>query len=288
VTGEVAVLTERGRTDGVEEFVDELARRGVHAHVVAVETFEELGDAARSAVAGGATVVAAVGGDGSQRAVGTAIAGTTAALGVVPTGTVNLLGKVIGVTDIATAATAVSGDHRRRLDVARCNGRAYLLNTSMGTDAAIVADTSRRTKDRFGRLGYVANGVGRLRDRAIDVTVEADGARVFHGSATSILVMNVGERASSNFHVAPDAEPDDGLLDVMVVRRRGIVRTVRLGWRLLRRREPPARYVVRRQAHTVTVEWSRPVIVQHDGDAASESTVLQFDVDPGALTVCVP
>jgi diacylglycerol kinase (ATP) len=288
VSAQVVVLAEKARTGGVDEFVDALDERGMDSRVIVVDTYDELDGAARRVVAEGATVVAAVGGDGTQRAVGTAIAGTPAALAVVPTGTVNLLGKVIGVTDIATAAAAAAGNRRRALDVARCNGRAYILNTSMGTDAAIVAGTSRTAKDRFGRLGYVVSGVGRLRAPAIDVTVDADGVRVFRGPATSVLVLNVGQRASSRFHLAPDAEPDDGLLDVMVVRRNGIVRTVTLAWQLLRRREPPTGYVVRRQGRSVTVTWARPVTVQHDGDSASESSALQFDVEPGALTVCVP
>jgi diacylglycerol kinase (ATP) len=288
--GEVVVLAESGRADGVDELVHELVEALGASRVAAVEVdrYDELAPAARRAVDGGAAVVAAVGGDGSQRAVGTAIAGTSAALGVVPTGTVNLLGKVLGITDVASAAAAIAGSGRRAIDVARCNGHAYLLNTSSGTDAAIVADTSRSAKDRFGRFGYVVSGLGRLRDRPVHVTVDADGERVVDGLATSVLVLNVGERASSRFHLAPDAEPDDGLLDVMVVRPRGIWATVRLGWQLLLRRDPPARDVARRQARSVTVRWARPVPVQHDGDAAGEAATLDFEIDAGALQVCVP
>jgi diacylglycerol kinase (ATP) len=288
--GRVVVLAESGRTDGVAELVDELVEvlRAASVTVVEVDRYDDLSPAARRAADDGAAVVAAVGGDGSQRAVGTAIAGTPAALAVVPTGTVNLLGKVIGVTDVAAAAAAIAGGARRPFDVARCNGAAYLLNTSSGTDAAIVADTSRSAKDRFGKLGYVVTGLGRLRDRPVHVTVDADSERVVDGLATSVLVLNVGERASSRFHLAPDAAPDDGLLDVMVVRPRGIWATVRLGWQLLRRREPPARDVTRHQGRSVTVRWARPVPVQHDGDSAGEAATLEFQIDAGALQVCVP
>jgi diacylglycerol kinase (ATP) len=288
--GRVVVLAESGRTHGVAELVDELVEvlGAASVTVVEVDRYDDLSPAARRAADDGAAVVAAVGGDGSQRAVGTAIAGTPAALAVVPTGTVNLLGKVIGVTDVAAAAAAIAGGARRPFDVARCNGAAYLLNTSSGTDAAIVADTSRSAKDRFGKLGYVVTGLGRLRDRPVHVTVDADSERVVDGLATSVLVLNVGERASSRFHLAPDAEPDDGLLDVMVVRPRGIWATVRLGWQLLLRRDPPARDVARRQARSVTVRWARPVPVQHDGDAAGEAATLDFEIDAGALQVCVP
>lgn len=266
---------------------DEVAEALDGAPTVRPDVPDDLGEAAAQAVADGADTVAAVGGDGTQLAVAEAIAGTEAALAVAPGGTVNLLGRVMGVTSVDDTVEAVRSGTIRRIDLGRCNGEPFVLNASTGYDADIISHVGDRAK-RFGRLGYTAVGVARLiapqRQR---VRVTVDGGTIHDGDALGVLVLNVGHRGSTRFRLSADAEPDDGLLDVLVVasRRRAVLRA---GWCVLRGRAPDARDVRVGQGRRIEVEWDAPVASQRDGDAGGSATSFVYEVEPGAVRVAVP
>lgn len=268
------------------EAADELAER----HDVSVErpdVADEIADAAETAIDDGVEIVAAVGGDGTQRTVAEAVAHTDSQLAVVPGGTVNLLGRVLGIETIEDAAEAIERGEARALDLARCDGQAFLLNSSSGYDAEVIAHTGDRAK-RFGRLGYTAVGVRELiRGRTGHCTVTVDGDEVFADEALTVLVLNVGERGSADFKIAPEAEPDDGLLDVVVIRasRRALVRT---GVARARKRLPSPADAVFAQGREIDVTWEDDVAVQCDGDATDRRRTIHYTIEPAAVAVRVP
>lgn len=247
----------------------------------------DIGDAARQAVDEGVDVVAAVGGDGTQRTVAEAVAGTDTDLAIVPGGTVNLLARVLGVRTTGDAADALRSGDVRVLDLGRCDGTAFVLNSSSGYDADVIDRTSERAK-RFGRIGFVAVGVRELvRARPTRCRVTIDGQVWFHGQALTVLVMNVGQRGSADFTLAPDARPDDGRLDVVVVRasRWGMVRA---GVARARGRVPRPADAIAQQGRRIDVEWKRDVVVQCDGDVVGRRSRVRYSVEPGAVRVRVP
>ncbi len=247
-------------------------------------TADEIADAAEQAVADEVDVVAAVGGDGTQRTVAESIAGSDTDLAVVPGGTVNLLARILGVETIPAAAEAIDHGETRRLDLARCGDQAFLLNSSSGYDAAVIAATDDRAK-RFGRAGFAVVGLAKLltgRPRHCRVTV--DDQPFFDGSALTVLVLNVGQRGSPRFKLAPAAEPDDGLLDVVVIRgrRRSVMRAL---YARLCGRHPDPDDAVFAQGEAITVRWDSSVPVQCDGDATVPSAEISYTIEPGAVRV---
>lgn len=285
------MISNTDRDDGLgEEFVAALG--DAEHRDYEVDSYEQLGDATQAALDDGAGVVAVVGGDGSQRQVGIVLARSSltpaAALCVVPAGSVNLLAQVLGIDDASTAASAATGGHRRPFDVARCNDEEFLLNATMGFDAEVIAHTPRERKERLGRFAFVVEAAKRIRTPPARVTVKADGATVFSGRATSVLVLNVGQRGSADFNIAPDAEFDDGVLDVAVMRCRGLITLARTMVQLARDRKPSNDDLVRLRGADLEVTWSRPTALQLDGDGTDEATSFRLGVARHALTVCVP
>lgn len=233
-----------------------------------------------------ADVVGAVGGDGTQRTVAEAMAHRDSSLVVVPAGTVNLLGRLLGIRTVADARRALTDGEDRRFDLGRCNGEAFLLNASTGYDADVIAGVDDRAK-RFGRVGYVAVGVARLVNAARhSCRVIVDGDQVFDGEALTALVMNVAHRGSTRLELAPGAAPDDGRLHVIVVTGRGAL--IRAGWSLLRGRRPRAADAVLADGTTIDVEWDVDVAAQRDGDPSGTGRRFRYEVDPEAVTLRVP
>lgn len=268
------------RSDAADELTDR-----VDIDTDRPEAADEIAERAADAVADDdVRVVAAVGGDGTQRTVAEAVSGTDTELAIVPGGTVNLLGRVHGVESVDVAAEAIERGEAHPFDLARCDGHAFLLNSSSGLDADMIAGTDDRAK-RFGRVGYAAMGVlALLRAEPGHCTVTVDGDVVFDDDALTVMVMNVGQRGSANLTVAPDAATDDGLLDVVIARgsRRSYVRA---GYACVRGRRPRTDDAVSGQGIEIEVRWDREVAVQCDGDPADRRDVIRYTVEPGAVAL---
>src|SRR6185437_8952678 len=133
-------------------------------------TEEEEGQAqTRQALEQGATLVVAAGGDGTVRAVAEALRGSDASLGILPSGTGNLLARNLDLplTDLDEACTIAFAGEDRPIDIGiasltRADGddseHAFLVMAGLGIDAAMIANTKSTLKRRFGWLAYVESG----------------------------------------------------------------------------------------------------------------------------------
>lgn len=282
----VAVVVNPERRDELEAFLEALGDRSA-VRVIEPEGFDQfvaaLADAATSA-----DIVAAIGGDGTQRTAAHALKGSPACLAVVPAGTVNLFSRVLGIESIEDAAAAVRSGRRRTLDTGIVDDETFVLNASTGYDAAVMQRVDDSAK-RWGRLGYFVTGLRTLStQRPAHVEVTVDGDTFFEGRAMTVMVTNVGERGSAEFTVAPESAPDDGLLDVVVQRSDTIAAMVRTIWALQRGRRPRPDDLLVAHGRSIDVRWAAPVPAQCDGDATGRLADVHHRVDPGSVTVCVP
>lgn len=244
-------------------------------------------EVARAAVESGADLVVACGGDGTVNAVAQALCGTDVALGVLPLGTGNLLAGQLGIPsalDDAIAALLHGSD--RRIDLGVVDGRVFVGMAGLGLDAAMIADASERLKTRVGWAAYVPAILRHLRDRGERVTLRVDGRRVRHRRVKALIVGNHG-RLHGGIDLMPDAAPDDGVLDVVVLEPYGRLS----GWlevlvRLLVRRDGP--HISRYRVRQVEARVRHAVPLELDGDPYRTANVLSVQVKPGALLVRTP
>ena len=242
---------------------------------------------ARRAVADGAAVVFACGGDGTVMEVIRALVGTDVALAVLPAGTGNLLAANLDLPDDpAAGAAVVTGMGRRRIDVGEVEGRYFAVMAGMGFDADMVASTSERLKARVGAAAYVWSAVHRLREPPMRVAVRLDDDPPFRRRARTVLVGNVG-RLQGGVRLLEAAEPDDGRLDVAIVSPRSL-----LDWSLLavavvlRADRVPRMQVLRAERVEILSDREQPR--QLDGDVIAPGCRLAVTVRPSALELCVP
>ena len=255
---------------------------------------------ARRALAAGADVVLAAGGDGTIREVARAVAGTGIPLGLVPLGTGNLLARALDLPvgrPEAAVAVALHG-HTRRIDMGRVelenrltgtrHRDAFLVMGGIGLDAEVIAATREDLKRRVGWLAYSEAGLRLLMrpQRRTRMSVALDGGAGVARKARTVLFANTG-RMPAGIEFIPDARLDDGQLDVVVVSPRSV-----LGWAWVagkavtgfRRDIPVIEYLGSRRV-TVTVE--EPTATQLDGDVTGEATSVCAWVEPLALAVRV-
>nr|WP_241770058.1 diacylglycerol kinase family protein [Cellulosimicrobium sp. MM] len=222
--------------------------------------------------------------DGTVRAVVEGLAGTDAALAILPGGTGNLLAANLGVPSDAEEGSGSCCGRRRTIDVGVADGQTFAIMAGMGLDAAMMQDAPTALKARAGSIAYVFSALKHLADDEMHVEVTVDG-RTRRRRARTVVVGNVG-RLQAGTNLLPDAEPDNGQLEVAIFAPRNLQHWVQLLWGVVRgKSRVPSREVVR--GREVSVVSDRPQPRQLDGDVIDPAERLDVTVRPDALHVCV-
>lgn len=234
------------------------------------------------AVAEGADLVVACGGDGTVRACLAALADTDTALAIVPLGTGNLLASNLGLATGLDAADDAGRGTPHRIDIGRINGEAFAVMAGTGFDAAMIDGAPAGLKARIGTLAYVVSCLRNLHCRLVATTVEVDGRPWLAARTSMVLVGNFGT-VSGGLAVFPDAEPDDGLLDLAVSAASTPRQWLTWTWRLLRRRPEPPDLVQRTRGRRIVVTQHRARPYELDGEVRPAARRLEIEVSPAAL-----
>ncbi len=249
---------------------------------------------ARDAVAGGASLVIAAGGDGTVRACAQGLADTQVPLAILPLGTANLAARALGVPGRATAALAAAfGGRDRRIDLALADlgggaaGLTFAAMAGLGLDAEVVAATPRLLKRRAGWPAYAAAGATHLAGRRTGFTIALDGGEPLEWLARSVVACNAG-LLPGGFRLLPAARLDDGLLDVAILAPAGPADWLRVGSRVLAGSGHDDRRLARFQARRVEIQAGQALPRQVDGEVVAPGRRLTVTLRPLALTVRVP
>ena len=252
------------------------------------------GGQARSALAAGADVVLACGGDGTVRHVAHALAGSGIPLGLVPTGTTNLLARnlAMALNDPAQATRIALSGTNRAVDIGRvfiddhAEEQVFMVMAGVGFAAAIMTGTSHELKARLGPLAYFVSGIRALSAPRASITLAVDGRIEPPRRVRTVVVGNCG-KLLAGLVLMPAAKVDDGLLDVVAIGPRGIIGWLAVTTRVLARRRRGHRIVQHWQGSSVIISAQDPQQAQLDGDPVGEVRGMRMRVDPGALLVRV-
>ena len=242
---------------------------------------------AQSAVSAGADLVLACGGDGTVTACAEGVAETGVPLGIIPLGTGNLLARNLGLpTGLDEALVVALGGVQQPIDAGRANGTLFVVMAGLGLDAKMLSGTSEPLKKRLGWFAYAITVLRHLGDRPLRVTVSADGGRLRRMRASTLIVGNVGW-LRGGLPLLPDARPDDGLLDAVVLIAGGLTRWLAVAAGIALRR--PAQDGIHRVQFTelqVTLDKAHPWEV--DGEIMGSTRRLTIVAQPGALLLRMP
>ncbi len=246
-----------------------------------------------AALTAGADVVVAAGGDGTVRVVASELARTGVPLGILPAGTSNMLARNLSLPlQMDRALDVVLAGQDRAIDLVRMTGDEmdddhFVVMGGLGLDAAIMQGAPDDLKKRVGWPAYFIAGLRHFRDPAVKVEITVDDGPTVRYRASTVVVGNVGT-LTGGIPLLPDAAPDDGLLDVVVVAPRRFLTWIRVVVRILARRRRTDERLDRRTGRRVVVRAERPTPRQMDGDACGVGTEITASIEPGVLLVRVP
>jgi YegS/Rv2252/BmrU family lipid kinase len=262
-----------------------LDRLGAPHRTVTTRSTEHAAEEAASAAAQGETV-AALSGDGLLRPLAGALKGTPAALAVIPCGRGNDLARVLGIpTDPAEAAQLAVDGPEKLLDVADVDGIPFVGIASFGFDSEAnrVANEAKLVRGNAVYLYAALRALAAWKPAAFSVTVDGERHDV---SGYSVAVGNSKAYGGGMF-VLPEAELDDGKLDVLISKdasKIAFLRGVFQTFKAAHVDSPNAQFL---RGATIEVSSDRPFVIYGDGDPIG-ATPATMRVEQRCLRVIVP
>ncbi len=263
-------------------------------HLVIHLTSEAVGGEtlAQQALQDGADIVVAAGGDGTVSGVAAALIGTDVPLGILPRGTVNAFAASLDIPEALDAACElIVKGHTQRVDTARCGDRTMLLLASIGFEADLMQETDRDSKNRYGKLAILFNGLKQLQDlKRFDIAVDT-GETVHKFEASALVVANAATLATFLAQGPEVVDVSDGQLDATVLKPEGqwqaLISAADLFLAGLFKREAHHDQVNHFQAKTLQISAEPPQNLLVDGELAGQ-TPIEIHCLERSLAVVVP
>jgi diacylglycerol kinase (ATP) len=280
----------------------ELARLAEEAGLRGKALFSEreghVAELARNAAEQGARLLVVVGGDGTvnEAVNGLQAAGADAELALVPCGTGDDFARSVGIpTDAGRALQVAAGEAARRIDLGRAafvgwdgsKRERYFANFAGAGISGAIARRGAATSRRLGaRAAYFWATVAVFaRWKSVEISLDGGGERR-SGLMYEVLAAN-GAYTAGGMKIAPDAVPDDGLFDLVVIgdfTKTEFVNTFPKIYRGTHVRHPKIEVL---RAERVSLEAASALPVVLDGEQPG-TTPVTFEIVPGALKLRVP
>ena len=283
-----------------------LEQVGWQVESVATRSPQHTEELARTAGAAGFDVVAAAGGDGTVNVVvnGLALADPdepTAALGILPAGTANVLARDLGLPvplpgvldTLPETARWLTRSQSMAVDLGRVTNAAgqryFICWAGVGLDAAVTAQVAANpaAKQWLGALAFVASAVGQVREiyRSRLYTVQVDD-QMFQGRGVLAVASNI-QCYAVVFDMAPDAAMNDGLLDVTFFHDITVFNGMDRLWKLTtaQHTDDPGIGYARGQCVLIDADTPQPVHVDAEPFGVTPVTI---EVLPGAIQMMTP
>jgi diacylglycerol kinase (ATP) len=265
--------------------------------IVETRQRRDAADAADRAVANRVDLIVAAGGDGTVNEIVNGMlrdrtpGDIRSTLAVLPLGTGNDLARTLNIPlEPAEAIATIAAGQTRRLDIfrAKWNGQQrYAINAAAGGFTGQMNETiTDEIKSRWGPLAYLRGAVSVIPDLTHYKTcIRYDGKPKQPVHALNIIVAN-GRTAGGGTVIAPDADPSDGLLDVVIVRTGTTLELAGVAARLIAGDYTDSDVVTHERAVRVEVDSTPGMWFNIDGELITNDQ-MTFTIVPSAIECIV-
>ena len=241
---------------------------------------------ARNAVEDGYDAVVSVGGDGTMNETACSLLHTNVPLAVIPMGSGNGLARGLDIPiSIRRAARLLIDGQVRTIDAGKIEDRYFFIVTGIGFDALIgklFDDLSLR-----GPLPYFTIGFREFLFYRPEVFILRFKGKQVAAPALLVTIAN-SKQWGNGAIIAPHAEPDDGLLDICVIHRIGLLSALYHLPKLFTGKIDTVRHYDRYQSEAIEIVREKPGPFHVDGEPCEGEVVLHVSIDHKALDVIVP
>ncbi len=228
-----------------------------------------------------------MGGDGTFNEVINGLRNWKIRIGIIPTGTANVLAKELKIPfDIINACEVITQENELKLDLGKNEKGYFALLGGVGLDAMVVKDLNLR---RVGNISYFSYAIPIIKNllnyKYPKVSVEVDG-KLIEDNAGLVFVGNTRSYAGP-IEVTSYAKVNDGAFDVCIVKMKNRLSILKYIWRAFIRTLPESKDVMYTTGKIVSVTSDLNVPYQIDGEFAGYVPTM-FEIIPKAVPVIVP
>jgi YegS/Rv2252/BmrU family lipid kinase len=265
-----------------------LAARRLDGRVFVTEQSGHGSVLVREAMAGGASLVVAWGGDGTINEVASELAFRDVSFAIIPSGSGNGLARELKIPLNAEQAFAVALDGVDRvIDAGEIEGRLFFNVAGVGLDAQVAHEFAVTGLERRGFGRYIEIASRKLFSfRAGEYEIVADGV-TWRTKALVVALAN-GRQYGNGAVIAPDARIDDGRLEVIVVGERSALKAMTQMPMLFNGRIAQVPGITMTPAQDVTISSATAMIYHADGEPCVGGTSVRVRIRPQALRIRVP
>lgn len=240
----------------------------------------------RRAVDEGFPCVVAAGGDGTVNQVANGLAGSSATMGVLPMGSVNVFAMELGLPlhNLQRCWDVIEDANVRLVDLPCANGKYFVQLAGVGLDAQVVKETSLAFKRSFGPLSYLISAAQIAARQPPKLSIESENTSVQEGSF--VLVGN-GRLYGGPFPFFKHAIVDDGLFDVVVFKRLGFLEIIKYLQDVVFSSDIKVPEIEYFQTRQLRLTSEQDVPLELDGELAGNCPV-DFQIRERALRVLAP
>ena len=288
------ILNPSARSEKGKDAAAEIRAMSDRIELIETGDIVEVKKIARDVAQRGGRVLAAAGGDGTINAVISSLAGSETALGIFPTGTMNLFARELELPWKSLQAcwkVIEEGVSRKvdlfsfgQVDLFGMEHGIFVQVAGVGLDARIIEKTTWERKKKFGKFGYLMTALSVTGQEAPRVRVFPEGHEPLEGAF--VLIGN-GSLYGPAFRLFRHAANDDGLLEILVFDSQSRVDVIRYLTAFTLGKMEKARGVSYVQAPSLRVESDSGVPVEVDGEFAGY-TPVEFFAFKDKLNVIVP
>ena len=263
--------------------------RWARAHAARIHATGHRGHArelAAELASSGAELVVAVGGDGTMNEVASGLVGTRTVFGLISRGSGNGLGRHLGTHGALDRSLALLVNGRvAEIDTGYAAGFPFFNLAGLGFEALLAERFNRLTRRGLPRYALATLRTWSQR-HPIDFQIAWDGG---HRSVSSVsLTVANGSQYGNNFRIAPRAQLDDGMLDLVAIPELGHIRSMSMLWALLRGSIDRHPDVTRIRASRFEVTASEQGLLHVDGETHQAPQPVSFTIRPASLKILVP
>ncbi|PZF72863.1 diacylglycerol/lipid kinase family protein [Taibaiella soli] len=241
---------------------------------------------AREAAKAGAYGVVAVGGDGSANDIAAGLLGTDTVLAIFPKGSGNGMARTMEIPlKDREAIETINRNKVVKMDVGFVNGQMFISNAGVGFDALIAKKFAKSARRGLMVYSWLVTKYLWLYNEW-DWRIIVDGKEI----KTRAFLINIanGRQFGYNFQIAPDADWQDGLLDVIVIKKFPKILGSSLVIRAMNGTLTKSPFVEHYRGKEITIVHPDLKLMQTDGDAHPCTNRLEFKIQAAAQKVIVP
>lgn len=261
-----------GREEGRKRLADilhMLDAAGIETTTHATEGEGDATSSAAEAIDNGYDMIIAAGGDGTLNEVinGMADKPERPPLGIIPLGTTNDFARALGIPrNWEDACSIITRQTTRVIDLGQSNEKYFINIAGGGSLTELTYEVPSKLKTIIGQLAYYMKGLEKMtRLRPTELRIELEGHGVYHEEFMLFLITNTNSVGGFE-KLAPEARIDDGLFDVIMLKRCNLVEFVRVASMALRGEHINDPLVIHKQTNRVTVTSPDAVQLNLDGE----------------------